>query len=555
MSFFEDASLVLIPSAYKDQKVYSVKPTDGTGDLTFSRASGATRVASNGLIEKVRTNLLLQSNTFNAAAWVSAGPGATVTSGQSDPDSGNSAWLLSKSGTTGRIEQNITTAANEQTFSISAKKGTANFITINVYDGTTNNVVYFNLNTGVVGSQSNGVGSIVSLGSGWFRCSVTSTNLSASGVIELYISDTDASVTGATGNIFIYESQFENGVATDYIATTTAAVSVGPVSGLPRLDYLGSTCPRLLLEPQRTNVIQFSDGLVVAQAFNGTLTKNNITSPDGYVNASLFTPTPNANAGITTTTITTSAISYTFSIYLKGSVAGQKVRFFGDLQNVTEFTLTTSFARYTTTFTGAVGAQSFYIGAGAYISPVQNNPFYLYGCQLEEGAYATSYIPTLGASVTRVADAASKTGISSLIGQTEGTLFLDFNLQTTNQDFVIGQIYNSSTPANSIYFYITSANVIEAFVDNGGNQARIIPPSASAQGNYKLAIGYKANDFVYYINGVQIGTDTSGTVPTCNSVNLIDYVGTPVYMEKSAINQYLLFTTRLSNAQLAELTA
>jgi hypothetical protein len=311
----------------------------------------------------------------------------------------------------------------------------------------------------------------------------------------------------------------------------------------------------LLLEPQRTNVIQFSDGLVVAQAFNGTLTKNNITSPDGYVNASLFTPTPNANAGITTTTITTSAISYTFSIYLKGSVAGQKVRFFGDLQNVTEFTLTTSFARYTTTFTGAVGAQSFYIGAGAYISPVQNNPFYLYGCQLEEGAYATSYIPTLGASVTRVADAASKTGISSLIGQTEGTLFLDFNLQTTNQDFVIGQIYNSSTPANSIYFYITSANVIEAFVDNGGNQARIIPPSASAQGNYKLAIGYKANDFVYYINGVQIGTDTSGTVPTCNSVNLIDYVGVPTYMEKAAVNQYLLFKTRLTNAQLAELTA
>ena len=64
MSFFDDASLVMIPSGYKDQKVYSVKPIDGSGDLTFSRSNDtATRVDSNGLIEKVHTNELLQSNT------------------------------------------------------------------------------------------------------------------------------------------------------------------------------------------------------------------------------------------------------------------------------------------------------------------------------------------------------------------------------------------------------------------------------------------------------------------------------------------------------------
>ena len=65
MSYFDDASLVMIPSGYKDQKVYSVKPIDGSGDLTFSRASNATRVNSSGLVEKVRTNLLLQSNSFD----------------------------------------------------------------------------------------------------------------------------------------------------------------------------------------------------------------------------------------------------------------------------------------------------------------------------------------------------------------------------------------------------------------------------------------------------------------------------------------------------------
>jgi len=60
MSFFDDASLVFLPSggAGKDTKAYSVKPTDGSGEFTFSRGSNikATRVDSNGLIEKGREN-------------------------------------------------------------------------------------------------------------------------------------------------------------------------------------------------------------------------------------------------------------------------------------------------------------------------------------------------------------------------------------------------------------------------------------------------------------------------------------------------------------------
>ena len=64
MSLYKDASLVMIPSAVKDGKLYSIRPTDGSGDFTFSRGSNlaATRVDVNGLIEKGRENLLLQSN-------------------------------------------------------------------------------------------------------------------------------------------------------------------------------------------------------------------------------------------------------------------------------------------------------------------------------------------------------------------------------------------------------------------------------------------------------------------------------------------------------------
>ena len=62
MSFYDDASLIMFPSGYKEDKIYSLKPTDGSGDLTFTRASTATRVNADGLIETSPVNLMLYSD-------------------------------------------------------------------------------------------------------------------------------------------------------------------------------------------------------------------------------------------------------------------------------------------------------------------------------------------------------------------------------------------------------------------------------------------------------------------------------------------------------------
>jgi hypothetical protein len=91
--YYAQASLVMVPSLYKTSIVYSERPLSTDGELTFTRASSATRIAPNGLIEKVRTNVLLQSNTFNTT-WITSG--VTLTSGQSGYSGGNNAWLLSK---------------------------------------------------------------------------------------------------------------------------------------------------------------------------------------------------------------------------------------------------------------------------------------------------------------------------------------------------------------------------------------------------------------------------------------------------------------------------
>ena len=114
-------------------------------------------------------------------------------------------------------------------------------------------------------------------------------------------------------------------------------------------------------------------------------------------------------------------------------------------------------------------------------------------------------------------------------------------------------IYNGTTPANSMYFYLNSSNVLVGYVDNSGTQVTI-STGVLAQGRYKAALAYKANDFAFYLNGSLVGVDVSGTVPTCNDLRLENYAGVPTYQEKIAVSQALLFTTRLTNTQLAQLT-
>jgi hypothetical protein len=573
MSFFEDASLVLIPSGIKNAKVYSVKPTDGTGDLTFSRASSATRVQSDGLIEKVRTNLFEYSNTFSNAYWTT--PQASVVSGQPDPSGGSTAFKLVEDTSTNfhwLLKSGPLSSAGEWGLSIFAKPAGRNFIAIG--NASLGELAYFNLLNGtIVSSHANAVGKIEAAGNGFYRCSVTLLTSGASAT-GFFIS-TDGSTTSYTGDgtsgLIIFGAQLETGVTTDYIATTTAAVSVGPVSGLPRLDYLGSTCPRLLLEPQRTNLATYSEQFNHPDWSKAetTITANNAVSPDGYTNADKVEATNTIGNYVNQSTSNVGA--YTHSVYAKaGNVSsftilwasyssGKAATFNLSTETATPVgaTITATITnvgngwyRCTTTDTSANyivlislnNATNTAISIGSYI--------YLWGAQAELGAYATSYIPTLGASVTRVADAASKTGISSLIGQTEGTLFAEFTtsgLPATDQYF-----FNLSdgTTTNIIYlgFYST---IFVARVIDAGSLGCNINVGLAENTTYKIAFAYKANDCKLYINGVDSGTDTSVIIPAVSQFGMNEINLTAAYK----VNQALLFKTRLTNSQLAELTA
>jgi hypothetical protein len=289
---------------------------------------------------------------------------------------------------------------------------------------------------------------------------------------------------------------------------------------------------------------QFDNAYWTKQA--GTVvTANQTISPDGTQNADLIVGTGN---GIFISALTVpSASPNTKSVYLKGVSGGEVVILKDPTQTVnsTICNLTTSWQRFTLTETQSGGV------GGLWIDGIQAGGIYVWGAQLEAGAYATSYIPTTSAAVTRVADAASKTGISSLIGQTEGTLFLDFDFTNINDVQVIFSIHDSAN--NKRLEIWANNNNLNGFI--GGSVNIAVGSLNITNGRHKVALAYKqSGEQAFYIDGVQIGTSSTAYTIAALTALSYDYWLTAGYPPTAAVRQTLLFKTRLTNAQLAELT-
>ncbi len=579
--FYDLASLVVVPSGYKASKVYAQKPLTTDGQLAFTRSTGATRVASNGLIEKVRTNVLLQSNQFNTTWALSS---ATIASGQSGYDGTNNAWLLSKTGDFGRVEQS-TSVTGLYAISVYAKAGTLNFLSFEL-SGIVSDTTFFNLQNGVVGIKGANAlfSSIESAGNGWYRCSAVFNG--TLGIVRIQPSVADGTVNGSNGNILIQAAQLEVGdIATDYIATTTAAVSVGPVSGLPRLDYLNSSCPRLLLEPQRTNLVTFSENFDNAAwtKAGASITSNTTTSPDGYANADKLGGSVGTadQVYVGQSLSLPSAGTYTYSFFAKASDkswvrlrtlgfdAGGNVQTWFNLADGTIGTDGSGNAKIVsygngwyrcsysfTTTTDLIGSVYAYLAdANNGLAVTRDGTgVFLWGAMLELGAYATSYIPTLSTSVTRVADAASKTGISSLIGQTEGTLFIE--AASIANDGTFKQIaLDDGTTNNLLTFNFSSTtNGLRVFVRDAGTAYSMSATVSDVTQFNKYAVKYKDNDFALWANGVELATSIIATVPNSLS-NLKFNNGSGGGLLYGNIKQFILIPTALSDSDLATLTS
>jgi hypothetical protein len=573
-SFFSSASLAYIASAGagKDGKTYSIKPTDGSGDFTFSRGSNlaATRVGPTGLIEKGRENLLLQSNSFDTT-WVSVS--ASVTSGQSGYDGSTDAWLLSKSGANGRIQQSLSTGG-VSILSVYAKANISNSIAIQ-FQST---LAYFDLTTGLAQNETSGVISATStdVGNGWYRCSIVF-NISASSTCYIYPAE-NGSVSATSGSIYIQDAQLEIGLAaTDYIESGATKGKAGLLENEPRFDYSGgATCPSLLLEPSRTNLVQ-SEYFGTYTNSNSTIESNATTSPEGLANATSFLEAATTGQHKLVTSLSLDGSStYTLSIFAKHNGRDLYI----DTGNSNEwggrawFDLTAGTANavlgtadiedfgngwYRCIVTGASilagGNQIELLTSDGAINSTTGDitkGVYIYGAQFEVGTYPTSYIPNHSSgSVTRGGEGQTYSGFSSLMGQTEGTLFLDIDGHSPNGTELFS--LNRST-TNAIF--LDANNDVYRIILYADSVSSTTFTSVANTDRIKIAIAYQSNNFAIYANGLQVATNNTWTWTPNIIIDTLNFsVGGYVNSKNSSkFNQVVLFKERLSNADLETLT-
>ena len=568
MSLLNDASLVMIPSGYKDTKLYSVKPTNGDGDFTFSRGSNlaATRINSEGLIEKGRENLLLQSNSFSS--WSSIN--TTETGGQTGYDGSSNAWLITKSASGARVQQSVS-ISGVQTLSAYVKAGTLNWVALS------NNIsyVYFDVANGLIGTEFNNIDAkIQSVGNGWYRCSVTYQGTATDA--RIYPSQDDNDSTGTSGNILVQDAQLEVGlVSTDVITTTTTTEQAGILEDMPRLDYSGgATCGHLLLEPQRSNVITQSEYFGAWTESGLTITDNNATSPEGVLNAAKLTlPSGSAAKRISLGSMPVTAVARSYSFFVKSDdITAVQLVHSGDLQGYARFDISTGVVGSTGTKTtsdiqdygngwyrcianfdssNAFGSTIYlYINdsaTGSYGgSTSAEGDLFVYGAQYEEGSYPTSYIPTYGSSVTRSAEHKILTGnlLSKGIFDSTWTFLYDNTFVDVIREAACALVlFEDAGGSNSVRISLNSDGSLRLQDSENGVVANV-------DGN-KILCRFNGSTIDWYVDGSEVASD-SVTPSNFQSISVddrSDYTAKPV-----KINKEIIFPTALTDAECIDLT-
>jgi hypothetical protein len=545
-------------------------------------------VNSQGLIEKERANLLLQSNQFDTT-WTATN--ITATSGQTGYDGTTDAWLLQKSAASRFIQQSVSTSG-VVTMSVYAKEGSASHLRLLAVVSGSNPFVYFNLSSGAVNTEANNIdAAIESVGGGFYRCSMTFNDSSITAV-NIYPADGDGDISGTNTNIIIQDAMLNQGlVAQPYIETTTAAVYEGITNDIPRLDYpivngAVRDCPALLLEPQRTNLVTYSEYFSDSSwtKVNASISSNTTTSPSGATNASTLVSTSGTSEQYLDvgSLSVTSGEDYTMSVFVKkNNYDFFLIRFTGVggafsvgnvFFNINNGTLGTVDSGYTgsiksfgngwyrcsatktasgTTASGKVRLQLATSDNTESITGDGSSGTFIYGSQFEQSSYPTSYIPTNGSSVTRNAEVCNNSGTSGDFNSTEGVLFAEIAALSDDIQQQIG-VYGSST--EQLRIEITN-NVIKGQLYNGAFQANMSSTQTVTNFN-KVALKWKVDDFALWINGTEVATDSSGTTFSAETLDRLHFSAQngSTYAAQAKTKQLMVFKKALTDAELETLT-
>jgi hypothetical protein len=580
----------------------------------FTRTTAGTFVGSNGLIQNTpaSVNLLTFTQEFDNAAWVKAQTTVTANAAAA-PDGTLTADKMLETAVTNvhAVYANFTYIAGTiYAASVYAKAAERSWIYLGA-DTSAAEAVFFDLATGTVGSQGTGyVGSIQSVGDGWYRCTVIVTQATALPpnyfVVGVASANNTPSYAGvATSGVLIWGAQLEVGSAvTDYTRNNGGLFPA-------RFDYDPVTlAPRgILIEEQRTNLLtysaQFDDAAWTKTA--ASVPATNGLAPDGTLTADTLREDGTNNTHVVNQNPTAAAsTAYTTSVYFKRAAGTRNAyiqinnNFSGtggacfawfDLQAGTASAVTDLVPGFTSTsaaitaigndwyrcvlrLTTVVGTTSLgifcgiYNGSRAYTGDGTSGIF-LWGAQLEAGAFATSYIPTVASQVTRSADLCTITApmFAPWYNQTESTFVVEAS--SINNDTGVRRMPLALSDAALTFqqnkispmYDVGSFNVFALWVFGTASivavrpSPNVVEPAVGVTS--KLAFTIKSSDTAAAINGNTPGTATTAypaSLPMqllrMGSENILDGQGN----FSGHIRRVTYYPFRASNNQLQALT-
>ena len=387
------------------------------------------------------------------------------------------------------------------------------------------------------------------------------------------VTDADFDFTRATTATRVNESRLIETVAID----------------TPRINYtIGVTENKghLLLEPSSTNLVTYSVDLSNAfwTKFNTTVATNDTTSPDGTVTANKITSSGTFANINRTFTKSASALSYTQSAFVKtsgydlfnfiayGSSSANRAQVTFSLTNGNIDTAAIAVGSFTSASATIIAyPNDWYKITLSYTTdtstevkyylqfPIEmsTNFIYLWGAQLEQLPYCTSYIPTSGATVTRNADAPSTTGNSDLINASEGVLYFEtiafddisalrlITIESADNNNRVSIGYSNTSNAVRVIIRVNGSNVV--------NQNLTVSNLTNAN---KFAFKYKTDASSIFLNGSEV-LDLSSTSFTFSqsltSLNLDGGAGTNNFYGK--VKVLAVFKEVLTDAELTTLTS
>jgi len=356
-------------------------------------------------------------------------------------------------------------------------------------------------------------------------------------------------------------------------------------SGKPRIDFTDNTSGHLLLEPSRSNYLTYSNDISGYSNFGSTDSANSAISPDGSQNASLVQGDGSQIQVFLASQFITlpSAGFYTISMFAKKGnnnfaqlsvdafTGATNTTAYFDLENGTTPTSGASIENYgngwykcstvVTIDSGDLnGRIAFRVvpSSSSFLfsstSAASGKNVYVYGFQMEAGSYATSYIPTEGSSVMRVAEAANGAGNSTVFNDSEGVLFAEVAAlanDSTTRVITINDTSNQLT--ERVQLFILGTSMYGRVTDGGVTQGQVIGTPTLTDNN-KIAFKYKANDFALWINGVEVDTSNSGSTPSGLDTIRFD-AGTGGSDFYGRIKDLRVYNTALSDSELQALTS